>query len=1137
VSERGTVEIVAQALGELLAPLEGRLATPRDTQQLFSELGLNLPAAYVSGGSFAGKLQTAGRAASELPPKVAALATADALPAVVAATNALLADVTAVINALGSLGGELSASAGSIPGVNAADIAQFAAELPERIVHLLAVDFLDRKHRNALAFMRFFGLVDEVVEQPGGGDLRRPTVVRSTLRLARLTGLASNPLQSVADVYRWGQPSFDYGRLLDALRVLLEAIGRLAYLEPNGQGGLPEVRARDVHIRPRTDLSPPAIELTPLFDLALSQPIQGELAAGLDARALAGATIVASSSVVFQAPLELLVEPPSGSVSGALQLQLRRHAGGPNQPMLLLGVAGGTRLEAHALTLGLDADLAWDPGAGAARAGIGVEAGIEQGKAVLSMGGADGFLTKLLPAGDLGLAIDLGIGYSSARGVYFRGGAGLSTDMHVDLDFGPVKVPALHLALAPKGGGVELEVSATIDARLGVFEAQVQRVGALADVTFPPHGGNLHFANLAFSFKAPSGVGLKVDAGPITGGGFLAFDEPHGEYFGALELTFEGFISLKAIGIVDTRLPDGSKGFSLLILVTAEFVPIQLGFGFTLIGVGGLLGLNRTLDTEALRQGVRTGAVNSILFPRDVVGNVTQIVSDLKSFFPPQEGHVVVAPMGKLGWGTPTLISLELGVILDIPSPALAIIGVLRCILPEEDAPILRLQVAFAGGIDFDKGLIWFDASLFDSGILVYSLSGDMALRIGWRDQPSFVISVGGFHPAFHEIPPDLTGMKRLTIALMSGDNPRLIAQSYFAVTSNTVQNGARVELYAEACGFNVYGYLGYDLLVQFDPFHFVADIGAGLALREGDSEICGIDVSCELSGPTPWRAKGHASLDLWLISVDVGFDVTWGDDAPALPPATVAVDVLDLVATAVAQEHSWRAELPANTSQTVTLRELDPNPNRIVVHPFGVLSVTQKVVPLDFQIDRFGNKKPSADTRFAMTWGGGSTEELREEFAVASFKTLSDDEKLSRKSFEKMKSGLRFATGDASATGATVDKDVAYELSYLHRRRALLIKAGLVKLLKSVFDRFALGGAIVDNAFSVARRAPGANAPAELHIAEPTFHVVAVSDLASRAVAATQAEAFALHDELVQANPALAGTLQVVADHELLAA
>jgi hypothetical protein len=71
-------------------------------------------------------------------------------------------------------------------------------------------------------------------------------------------------------------------------------------------------------------------------------------------------------------------------------------------------------------------------------------------------------------------------------------------------------------------------------------------------------------------------------------------------------------------------MPDGSKGFALLILVTAEFTPIQLGYGFVLIGVGGLLGLNRSLDTEALRLGVRTGGVNSVLFPPDVIGNIVQ---------------------------------------------------------------------------------------------------------------------------------------------------------------------------------------------------------------------------------------------------------------------------------------------------------------------------------------------------------------------------------------------------------------------------------------------------------------------------------------------------------------------------------
>ena len=92
-------------------------------------------------------------------------------------------------------------------------------------------------------------------------------------------------------------------------------------------------------------------------------------------------------------------------------------------------------------------------------------------------------------------------------------------------------------------------------------------------------------------------------------------------------------------------------------LITAEFAPIQLGFGFTLLGVGGLLSVNRTLDTPALMAGVKTGAVNSILFPQDIVANINRIATDIKTIFPLAEG-IIVAPMGKLGWGTPTLISL-----------------------------------------------------------------------------------------------------------------------------------------------------------------------------------------------------------------------------------------------------------------------------------------------------------------------------------------------------------------------------------------------------------------------------------------------------------------------------------------------
>ena len=647
-------------------------------------------------------------------------------------------------------------------------------------------------------------------------------------------------------------------------------------------------------------------------------------------------------------------------------------------------------------------------------------------------------------------------------------------------------------------------------------------------------GGNLGPLQFDLGLVPTTRVGVSIDTGSIKGGGVLILDFAKGEFFGALELTFQDLITLKAIGIITTKRPDGSEGIAVLILVTAEFIPIQLGFGFTLIGVGGLLALDRALDSLALKIGVRTGAVNSILFPQDILANINKIISDLKTIFPIARGHFIIGPMGKLGWGTPTLISLELGVILDLSQAAFTILGVLRCILPSEDVAILKLQVNFAGGIDFNQGMIWFDASLFDSRLLIYTLTGDMALRIGWGDQAIFVLSVGGFHPAFNEVPTDLRGMRRLSISLLSGDNPRLTTMTYFAVTSNSVQNGARVELYAEACGFNIYGFIGYDLLVQFNPFHFVAQIDAGLALREGDNELFGISVHGELSGPSLWHARGDASFKILFVRITIGFNVTWGEEPSGQIEQTV--DVMTLVRPALKDERNWTATFPDNTHQNVTLKKIVKPLNQIIVHPFGILAVSQKIVPLGVEINKFGNKKPTGATLFDLKFSGGGTAEVREEFAVANFQKLSDDDKLSKKSFDKLRSGLRFSTGDSSEHGPNVEKEVDYELSYLHKKKGLTIKAGIFKLFGTAFSMLSKGGTVVNNTYSVSKY-NGGTPPARVATGEPEYLLVNASDLALHApgmVAKTSTEAYFLHDQLVAGDPSLKGKVLVVSSHEL---
>jgi hypothetical protein len=353
-------------------------------------------------------------------------------------------------------------------------------------------------------------------------------------------------------------------------------------------------------------------------------------------------------------------------------------------------------------------------------------------------------------------------------------------------------------------------------------------------------------------------------------------------------------------------------------------------------------------------------------------------------------------------------------------------------------------------------------------------------------------------------------------------------------VTSNSVQSGARVELYAEAAGFNIYGFLGYDLLVQFNPFHFIADIGAGLALRHGTHEICGISLKGQLSGPTPWHAHGSASLDFFFFSISVDFNVTWGDEGPTQIEQTV--DVLPLITAAVQDDRNWVATIPANTHATVTLRTTNEPVDKVLLHPFGVLAVSQKIVPLGIEINKFGNQKPTGATNFDLTFAGSGTSEVREEFAMANFLNLSDSDKLARKSFESLRSGLSFSDSDSSKYGANVAKEVDYELSYVHRTKNTTTKGGRFGILGSMFSMFAKAGAITKSTYSVSKY-NGATPPAAIETGDPQYMVVNASDLslyATGLVAKTSTEAYAIHDQLLAGDPALRGKVLVVSSHEL---
>jgi hypothetical protein len=197
---------------------------------------------------------------------------------------------------------------------------------------------------------------------------------------------------------------------------------------------------------------------------------------------------------------------------------------------------------------------------------------------------SDGFLAKLMPEDGINVDFDMVLGFSTTKGFYFGGSGGLEIQLPAHIQLGPVEITSAMIALKPKDGAFPLELTATIKGDLSVLKATVENIGMKAIFTFPPDGkGNLGPVNLALGFRPPNGVGLALDAGIVKGGGYLFFDFDKGEYAGALELTFSEVISLKAIGIINTKMPDGSKGFSPLkiIINNDQFIAHYSSHGFT----------------------------------------------------------------------------------------------------------------------------------------------------------------------------------------------------------------------------------------------------------------------------------------------------------------------------------------------------------------------------------------------------------------------------------------------------------------------------------------------------------------------------------------------------------------------------
>jgi hypothetical protein len=715
------------------------------------------------------------------------------------------------------------------------------------------------------------------------------------------------------------------------------------------------------------------------------------------------------------------------------------RAGGP---AFRIGSPNGTRVDVERFLVGVE--LAGDRAA--------LRVGLEKAALVIDLTEGDGLLSGL-PGGEIRIELGLVLTLDTEHGLRIEGGAQARAVLPINASlFGVFTIHHLEIALGPSQSGrdLTLELSGAFSLHLGPFTATVDRIGMQLDAAF--REGNLGVLDAALGFKPPNGLGLALDAGIVKGGGYLFIDHVRGEYAGALELTI-GPVSVKAIGLLSTKvpLPDGGEGWALLLLLYFEFPPIQLGFGFTLNGVGGMIGLHHGVSVDALTTGLRDGVLDDILFPKNPVADAPRIVNRLRVVFPVTVRSITFGLMLKLGWGTPEIVVVSMGFIVQLdnvlpPGDApvefsrFVLVGQLRVqMLPEKTGtpPLLKLLVDILGFYDAEAQKLGFVARLRDSKVAEITLSGMLVVQADFGAQPSFVLAAGGFHPRFKDIPPGTPApIDRLAVGF-NISVVKITIEGYFAVAAATVQAGATLRAQAKFGPVSIDGWLGFDAIFFFEPrFHFEVDVRAGVAIKYKGHNLASVDFKGTFSGPGLWRITGSVSFEILFWDIEKSFDESIGS-APETP--ALSTDVAALVRQELSNPGNWTAQLPAGGQGMVSLGSIE-GADGVLAHPLGRLQVTQRVAPLGLTLQRFGQAQVSGANRFEIaevrvgTQVLASPPEVTESFARAHFVDMTEEEKLAQPSFERFTSGFSVGTDVFTVASDQPVGDLEYETHYLRQ-------------------------------------------------------------------------------------------------------
>lgn len=674
----------------------------------------------------------------------------------------------------------------------------------------------------------------------------------------------------------------------------------------------------------------------------------------------------------------------------------------------------------------------------------------------------DGEILRSLLGDRLTTTVDLGLVYSAKHGdLRFEGGNGLDIYLQgfahafAGLTLSYLRITGIHeqrtTQTITNGQETDLEttdVGIQLTAGVAFNFLRITLVldgigGRLVATTKQPGGNLLGLGNLDLDLVRPQGLGLKIDWGPVQGGGFFSHDPVRDRYAGAIAISIGGTakdptVSLRGVGFTEPRgqdpngKPSGDQ--TTVAVLTAEW---PRTFFLVPTGAGAMIGLHRTANIPAIRDALPTGALDAILFPEDPVGRSAQLIAALATMFPaaPAEAdtHVFglllkwsfVKNFARLALGFITEWTVSTGSLNKIVVPFSLIVG------DPAAARVLWIEVYGVG--DYDRSTHEFEirGTLRNSRLCGGDLVGGMVVFHGDPDPDDqdattgTFVSIGGYHPSYFggKGPGRAAVDKRLGIVVTHGDDVRLEVSGYLAYSPVGFHFGILGHVKVEESGFGIDGKLWLDGLI-YGWGEFVLDVGGSVALILFHQTVTELSFEGELSA-SPWHLAGKVSFKVLWWSVSKHTSRNLSDEVAT---TVQAEDVHAALATALVDPASYPNKLP----DLVAL--VDRERSGIWSAPEKPFVLVQKIAPLDTPIERLGGKPLAAPvtlTRGAVTVGTSTLppQPALTEFAPALYLALDTDAAVQAPMAELWPGGFSAADevgcDDAVAATASFDEIV----------------------------------------------------------------------------------------------------------------